>query len=570
MLAFNGEVYNFRSLREELEGRGHAFESRTDTEVVLKAFIEWGPSCVERFHGMFAFAVWDPRDESLTLARDRMGIKPLYISEREHDGAPLLLFASELRALLATELIPRRIDPTGLASYLWNGFVFGPHTLVEGVRLLEAGTVARFRPGRDHGVERRLFWSLPTRRREPATPITELEATLGAAVRDRLVADVPVGVFLSGGIDSSAVSAMATRAAPGAIHTFNVGFDEPEFDESSHARAVAEAMGTQHREIRLTEAQFRSQLSDAFAAIDQPTFDALNTYFVSRAVREAGVTVALAGTGGDELFGGYTSFVDLPQARRVALAVRNLPEAALRAASGAVIRAKLGRFGGLPPQTRWGKLGDVLATRGDLAALYQTSYSLYTRATQRRLMPDVDDVGCDFGIPRARWEALRASIEGSDELGAIGALELQAFITERLLRDTDASSMAVSLEVRVPLLDHRFVEAAMGADPDARFRPLRKKLLLRHLALRHLDPALFDRPKSGFVMPFERWCRRSLRAEVESVIRDEETFRGLGLDPGVAAGVFEAVMADAPGFYWSRLWALYVLARWCQTHGIRR
>jgi len=568
VIVFNGEVYNFRSLRQYLEGRGHVFHSKTDTEVVLKAFVEWGPACVERFHGMFAFGVWDPRIEELVLARDRLGIKPLYTFETTVDGSKLLLFASELRALLATEYVPRRLDPTGLASYLWNGFVFGPSTIVESVRLLEAGTVAR--ASLEHGLGHwRRYWSIPERSGEPS-PVHAIESALGTAVRDRLIADVPVGVFLSGGIDSSAVAAMATRAAPGSIHTFNVGFDEEEFDESRHARAVSEAMGTEHREIRLGEARFRDQLSAALGAIDQPTFDGLNTYFVSRAVKEAGVTVALAGTGGDELFGGYSSFVDLPVAQRAALAARNVPEPLLRAAAGVFVRAKLGPYGALPPQTRWGKLGDVLATRGDLPSLFQTSYALFTRATLRRLMPDIDEASCENGIPTERWSRFRASVDRRDPLEAISTMELQSFITERLMRDTDACSMAVSLEVRVPLLDHQFVDTVCRADPDARFRPVKRKLLLRHLALRHLDPTLFDRPKAGFVMPFERWCRRTLKDEVQQVLKDPEACRGVGLDRKTVIGVFESFVNEAPGFYWSRVWALYVLLRWCQTHRVRR
>jgi asparagine synthase (glutamine-hydrolysing) len=570
VLVFNGEVYNFRELREELTQRGHAFASRTDTEVVLAAFVEWGTACFERFRGMFAIGVWDPRDRTLTLARDRLGIKPLYVFETNVDGEKTVLFASELRALLASGYVDRTIDPTALASYLWNGFVFGPNTIIRNVRLLEAGTTVRFSVDEGELGTPRPFWSLPRRSSGVPTSVASMESSLASAVRERLIADVPVGIFLSGGIDSSAVAAMAARAAPGNVHTFNIGFDEEEFDESHHARAVARALGTEHREIRLREQQFREQLPDAFGAIDQPTFDALNTYMVSRAVREAGITVALAGTGGDELFGGYSTFVDLPAARPVAQRLRRVPEFVLRAAASAAVRVKMGRYGSLPPQTRWGKLGDVLSTRGDLAELYQASYCLFTRSTQRRLMPDVEHAGCRSGIPEDRWDGFRASIDGVEELEAVSKLELQAYITERLLRDTDASSMAVSLEVRVPLLDHQFVEAVMSADPAVRFTPIRTKMLLRHLALRDLDPSLFDRPKSGFVMPFERWCRAGLREDVESVIRDRRLCQSVGLDPDMVASVFESVMARAPGFYWSRLWALYVLLRWCQTHAVRR
>lgn len=567
VLCYNGEVYNFPALRKELEAAGHTFESTGDTEVVLRAWIEWGEGMVERLAGMFAFAIWDPRTEQVFLARDRLGIKPLYYAEVDGPSGKAVLFASELRALLASGLVCRRIDRAGLASYLWHGFVFGPSTLVEGVTLLPGGASLTLRPGAATPGPKP-FWTLPRYEGGAYASTAQLEASLRQAVERRLVSDVPLGVFLSGGIDSSAVAAMASAEDPGRVHTFNVYFEESKYDESRYAEAVAKALGTRHTPILLTGDSFKAHLDDAFSGIDQPTFDGLNSYFVSRAVREAGVTVALAGTGGDELFGGYTSFVDVPKVARVAGRVRGVPKPLLHALARGVRRVKTGKPGVLPPQTRWGKLGDVLGTAGDLARAYQVSYGIYTQDLLPKLMPGYEAAGTVYGIPKARFEQFADSASGRQELDAISAFELQSFVTERLMRDTDAASMAVSLEVRVPLLDHDLIDAVSHADPEARYLPIRKKMLLRHLALRKVDPAIFDRPKSGFEMPFEVWCRNTLRDDIHAVMHDAELVRSAGLAPEPVAKVWQAIDSGAPGFHWSRLWSLYTLLRWCRTHSV--
>lgn len=383
----------------------------------------------------------------------------------------------------------------------------------------------------------------------------------------RLVADVPIGVFLSGGIDSSALAALAARVSPDAVQTFNISFDEGKFDESPHARRVAEAIGSEHHDIRLSEQHFSSQLDDALASIDQPTFDAINTYFVSRAVREAGLTVALAGTGGDELFGGYTSFSELPTAIRWSRLLSAVPERWLRAAAAGVTRLKTGAPGEVPPQTRWGKLGDALATRGDLVNMYQVSYTQFTRAFLDQLLA-VETAGLDHGLPRDRASALAAAASRCSLLGAISLLEQSLFLGERLLRDTDAASMAVALEVRVPLLDHNIVESLASLVDTTRFEPLGKKKLLRDLGLSGIDPSIFERPKSGFELPLDVWCRRQLKDVLDSTFEDHGLCESVGLRPKAVGRLWRSYQEGAPGLYWSRVWSLFVLMRWCRDHGV--
>ncbi len=567
-IVFNGEIYNYLALKRELEGAGTTFRSKSDTEVLLQGFAHWGNGVLGKLRGMYGFAAYDPASRQVLLARDRLGIKPLYYAEVQRPDGKVLLFASELRAVLATGLIPRHLDPDGLATYLWNGFVIGPATAVRGVSLLPPGgwmTVSI-----DHPTAKPArYWSMGPRSPLPeAQAVAKLEHELLTAVRQHLASDVPLGVFLSGGVDSSAVASLAVRAGSRNVKTFHIGFDEAGFDESSYARRVSNALSTEHAEYRLTQARFVDDLENALSSIDQPTFDGINNYFVSRVVRDAGFTVALAGTGGDELFGGYKSFRDLPRSRGFVKALGLLPAALLDEVSRFAVRLKFGRAGEVPPQVRWGKLRDVLSTSGDLLSMYQVSYGLYTREFLAE-MADPRVLGrAPEGLPPALYEALASTSRRTTALSAISVFELSLFIGERLLRDTDWASMAPSLEVRVPLLDHEVVEAVQRVPDAARFLPLGSKALLRKLAMPTLDPTIFDRPKAGFVLPIEVWAKDRLAPQLESLFADRVLLESVGLEPAAVQRLWRTFRSGAPGIYWSRIWAPFVLLHWCQKHRV--
>src|SRR5439155_11566816 len=442
VIVFNGEIYNFQQLRDRLIAAGQTFQSSGDTAVLLRAVGIQGPDAVGALRGMFAFASWDPQRRRLLLARDPLGIKPLYLARSsDRFGEWSLLFASEVRALLASGLLGKpRLCPEAAASVVWNGFVAGPDTAVAGVESLSPGQLRIYDVTGKEEVSQS-FWTIPPAVHDGEMDDERLSAILEECLRLHLISDVPLAVFLSGGVDSSAVANLARKANRGPIHTFTLAFEEPEYDEGPIARRIAEAIGAQHREVVLSEQQVAGRLDEALDSLDQPTFDGLNSYYMSRAVREAGFTVALVGTGGDELFGGYTSFRDLPRLHRWFRRLRWMPRGTLEAGANLVASALQRSNGGaIPPQVRWAKLPDMVRRGDDLIALYQLGYALFLPDFQRALIPS--DGGLVDGLPGELRARLEQEIAERSPLSAISVLEQRLFLGERLLRDNDAASMA--------------------------------------------------------------------------------------------------------------------------------
>jgi asparagine synthase (glutamine-hydrolysing) len=571
VVVFNGEIYNFGELRRRLEAEGQEFKSTGDTAVMLRTLGLHGPGAVSWLRGMFAFACWDPKERRLLLARDPLGIKSLYLARSpDPDAGWSLAFASELRALLASGLLGTpHLDPQAVASIVWNGFVVGPHTAVKGVDLLWPGGLLEFDSA---GDELRLhdFWRIPDRAPDPIMDEDGLAAILEESVRLHLASDVPLAVFLSGGVDSSVVANLAQRAAESPIHTFTLAFEEHELNEGPIAKRIAAAIGTQHHEVVLTEGQFVENLEAALDSLDQPTFDGLNAYYMSRAIRAAGFTVALSGTGGDELFGGYPSYRDLPVLQRWSRRAAWVPRGLQVAAAGLASRLLSGSGDTMPPQTRWAKLPDMVRCGEDLLALYQLAYALFLPGFQQELLaPGFAEALAD-GLPLAMRRRLRAETRGRTPFSAISVMEQRLFLGERLLRDNDVASMASSLEQRVPLVDQVLFESVDRLPEQARYQPLGRKAMLRRIGLRGLDPALFERPKSGFVLPFDRWIRRGLKDGIDQTLRDPQAVTPVGLDAAAVERLWRAFLDGAPGMYWSRVWSVYVFIRWCHRNRVFR
>jgi asparagine synthase (glutamine-hydrolysing) len=570
VMIFNGEIYNYRDLRRRLVVEGQEFRSTGDTVVMVRALGLHGPGAVSWLRGMFAFACWDPRQRRLLLARDALGIKPLYLARSSGAADWSVAFASELRALLASGLLGTpHLDPQAVASAVWNGFVVGPSTAVKGVDLLIPGRLLEF-DGLGKELRQEDFWRIAEQAPDPTMDEDSLAAILEQGLKLHLASDVPLAVFLSGGVDSSVIANLAQRVAQRPIHTFTLGFEEQEFNEGPIARRIAAAIGTEHHEVVLTEGDFVDNLEAALDSLDQPTFDGLNAYYMSRAIRTAGFTVALSGAGGDELFGGYTSYRDLPVLQRWSRRAAWVP-LGLQVAAATLMTWPLRRVAGaVPPQTRWAKLPEMVSHGGDLLALYQVAYALFLPEFQHELLaPGFADVLAD-GLPPDMRERVLAETRTRTPLSAISVMEQRLFLGERLLRDNDVASMASSLEQRVPLVDQTLFESVDRLPDQARYAPLGRKAILRRIGLRGLDPALFDRPKSGFVLPFDRWIRRGLKNAMDQTLRDPQAVKPVGLDPIAVERLWRAFLDGAPGMYWSRVWSVYVFIRWCHRNCVFR
>jgi len=504
VIVFNGEIYNHLELRRELEHRGHKFRSRSDTETVLHAFLEWDTECFARLRGMFAVALWSEGDKRLVLARDRIGIKPLYIARRGED----LYFGSELKTILIHPEIERWLSLDGLDCYLSLNYVPAPWTLVEGIEKLLPGQWLEWRRG---AIRTERYWRLPAGKAGPwtsGTPETaeaELDRLLRESVREHLMSDVPLGVWLSGGLDSSSIVHYASEALGSRLKTFSITFRGRSFDEARYVREVARQYGTDHTEFDLNpEEDLLTAIQELVYYSDEPNADsgALPVWFLSR-MTKAGATVALSGEGADELFGGYL----MQRASLLANKARLLPPPVLRMLLGAARRwpvsndkigfeYKLKRFleGCLLPAARahvyWsGTFGDE-----ERRALIQTE------------------------LPRALDSVLEELAGGAGELQAFLGFDQQFFLPDNILTKVDRASMAHAVEVRPPFLDHRIVEFANSLPAGMKIQGTRQKVILRNLMRGKLPPAILGRKKIGFDIPAHDWFRGPLRPLLEEAL----------------------------------------------------
>jgi asparagine synthase (glutamine-hydrolysing) len=519
VLVFNGEIYNHPVLRAELDREDAvAWRGTSDTETLLAGYLRWGRELLNRMRGMYAFALYDGRDGSLLLARDRMGIKPLYYLV-EDTG---VRFGSELKVVAED----RAIEPETVAEFLRWGCVPDEAVFPGGCEMIPAGGWIRISDGEivERGQSERWRPETEKAHRLEADATLAVRRLLEDAVEEHLLSDVPVASFLSGGIDSSVVTALAARRMGARLRTFSVGFPDREWDETRVADEVARACGTEHTRIEVGDNEARMLVREAVERMDCPSIDAINSYVVSKKVAERGIKVALSGLGGDELFGGYPAFRDVPRLMALARMPRLLRWAACRI-SGA----------------DWERISDL--PEPDAAALARWRRVVFADAALRRA-----------GLPVHPIAALPAP-PSVDAFAAISRQELAGYTRPMLLRDADQMSMAVSLEVRVPLLDNRLVEYIISL-PEAvkRVGPGTKGLLVRACA-DVLPEAVWNRPKMGFSLPMDRWMRGPLKGFCEERI---DALKAGGL---VRPEFVERVRRefDARKLHWSRLWALVVL-----------
>jgi len=546
-ITFNGEIYNFEALRRELRASGHRFRSNSDFEVLLHGYESWGlEGLLPRLHGMFAFALYDARplhERKLYLVRDRLGIKPLYYA----DSKDRLLFASELSAIVASGLIPATPAEAALTSFLALGSVPGPGTAVEGVFMLEPAHYMELSEG-SRSFHR--YWSLPAAAAAGNNndnnggrddDIENVRGLLAESVRMRLVSDVPLGVFSSGGMDSATLVALAAKFSSEKVTTLSVVFDEPGLpvlNEARYARVVAKRYDTDHREIRLDGQDFLGALPDVFRAMDSPTVDGVNSFFVSRAAREAGLTVVLSGVGGDEVFLGYPHFRKL---RALAPFVPWLER------SPRFARRLLASF--VSASAAWHSRGKLEYLESVNARnLYLLFRGLFSPGQINELLPGSEPYEIGGDLP--------STLEDDDLLRSAMRLEFGSYLRHQLLRDTDVMSMTHSLEARVPFLDHALVEAVFRLPHHVKFsRGVNKPLLMRALD-EPLPREVWDRPKQGFTLPFQSW-----------LVDHREELAERALAPGIfeSRAVERLWDAFARGrTHWSRPWALVAYSAWLE------
>jgi len=546
-LVFNGEVYNFRELRLDLEARGERFSTSSDTEVLLRLLVLDGPAALSRVRGMFALGWWDAAERALVLARDRFGIKPLYVAA----VADQLSFASELCALRAARLIGGAPSPAGVLGFLSWGSVIPPLTWQKGAEMLAPGAWRRWRDG---STERCTFADA----REPYRSVSrpdqaegDYRAAVGHAVRDsvraHLVADVPVGVFLSGGIDSGALVSAATSAGATDLQTFTVGADDGT-SEAALARDVARIFGTQHHELRVDASHIAADWPRIFERLDQPTIDGVNSYYVAKAVAATGIKAVLSGAGGDEMFGGYPSFVRLPRALAAKRAIGPFWPL-VSPAAGAFMPERL--------RHRWRHFA---RTNGSFVDAYRVQRGFVLPDELEGLAgPALKDAGVwreACGELADAERTLLAPLGAEAPQASVARLESRLYLESQLLRDVDVMAMAHGLEVRVPFVDHDLLDAVwpeLGRHPSL----VRGKRLLFETLDRPLPAAVVDRPKQGFTLPFADW----MRGELAPVVQD-----GLGQlarDGWIAKDVPARVWHDwqTGAVHWSRPWGLGVLGQ---------
>lgn len=544
-IILNGEIYNFRDVKQTLAD--YPFRTESDTEVILAAYSKFGPDCLSLLNGMFSIAIWDKRLRELFIARDRLGVKPLYYSITP-DG--VLVFASEIRAILESGLVERRLNKSSLSEYLVYQSVYAPNTIVENVHQLPAGSFAVFA---DSKLDIKPFWRIEDK---PAIEITDeksvkrnVKELLLASVERRMISDVRLGAFLSGGIDSSAVVALMSEVSAQPVDTFSVTFDDEEFDESQYSELIAKKFNTRHTAVELSPQDFLDELPNAIGSVDSPTGDGFNTYVVSKATKKAGITVALSGLGGDELFAGYPYFLTwldtqgglLPRVPRLlrkpfALALAN------------------------SSQSKHQRISDILnAETLDLAGVYPVFRQVMSRQTAHDYYTNGNG---KFTIQRVLDEKSEA-IASFPLLSQITIAELLGYTQNVLLKDTDQFAMASALEVREPFFDYKLVEYVLQIPDSMKFPKFPKSLLVESLA-----PALPDeivhRKKKGFVLPWENWMRHELKEFCEA--RIEDLIQREILNADLLRKKWSAFLSGSKGVRWSELWHIIVLSAWLENN----
>ena len=553
---FNGEIYNFKELREELKGRGHQFRTSSDTEVIAHAYEEYKENCFRYFNGMFAIGIWDEKRNRLVLARDRLGKKPLYYGLMNDT----FLFASELKAIMAYPTFPRKVDPISFMKYLFFEFIPCPHTIFNDAKKLPP---ASYLIWNRKGIEIKEYWA--PFNLEGQKPLPEAEAEhrvmdlLRQSVKRRLISDVPLGVFLSGGIDSSAITAFAQMEAPGKVKTFSIGFEDPSFDESKYAWLAAKHIGTEHHEQTMTPSDLLNIVPHLPDILDEPMADAsiLPTYLLSKFTREH-VTVALGGDGGDELFAGYPTYLAHKFAMKYDRYLKGLYPA-------------INFFGNLLPVSDDNisfdfKVKKFLSGIGYPDAIRNSvwlgSFSF----------PDLwkalsSDTVAQFDKMKLVEEIIsyEKGFPLKDQIGLLQFLDMKLYLQEAILVKVDRASMACSLEVRDPFLDYELVEFVMGLPSKLKLKGFTSKYILKKAMKNWLPDEVINRPKKGFGVPIAKWVKGPLKELFEDLLSSDRIKREGFLNPEYVTTLLQDHLVNKKDNR-KQLWTLLVWELWVNRY----
>lgn len=554
VIVYNGEIYNYNELKGELSEFN--FKTKSDTEVLLNAYRKWGRNFLSRLEGMFAFAIWDNQSSELFIARDRLGIKPLYFYRNDHS----FIFSSELRSLLSSDLIPRKINHDALIDYLRYQTVHAPNTIIENVQMLMPG---HYFVINDNEVKVEQYWSLGRNVNYSSSKQSydEIKSKtfqlLSLAVKKRLNADVPFGSFLSGGIDSSAVVAMMSLNSSKAVRTFCISFDDSEFSEAKYAKIIAEKYNTDHTEINLNPNDFLNLLPDAINAMDHPSGDGPNTYVVSKVTKEAGVSMALSGLGGDELFAGYEVFNRMYNLKSKEW-LQYFPKG-LRAIGSNI-------YSTIKPSVSADKLSEFLRLQYyHIENVYPINRKVLTEKAISKLV-DFKKLPSNSVFKIANeLIGVGGDTQNFHDLSKVSVLEISTYMQNTLLRDTDQMSMAHALEVRVPFLDHHLVEYVLGVNDTIKMPTSPKKLLVESLG-DLLPQEIVNRPKMGFTFPWEKWMKNELKDFCFQKISSLSKRKFMNEKEVIS--LWERFNNGDKRITWSRVWYLIVLENWLQLNRI--
>jgi asparagine synthase (glutamine-hydrolysing) len=552
IMVFNGEMYNYQEVRKLLPE--YEFKTNSDTEVLIAAYAKWKGNCLQYFSGMFTLAVWDRKEKEIFIARDRFGVKPLYYFIDDEK----LLFASEVRSILSSNLVERKICRKALIEYFTYQSVSFPYSPIENIFQLEAGSWMTLKNGK---VEKQKFWNVSDTVvdfdfKETQKVHQKVKSLLLQSVERRLVSDVPVGAFLSGGIDSSAVVGLMAEAGKGKPNTFNISFEEKSFDESAYADIIARRFGTNHTQILLKPTTLLDELQNALGALDSPSGDGINTYIVSKAVRSKGITVALSGVGGDELFAGYPLFDQFQQVKRNNW-LWKLPVGVRKLLADVALKKETGS-----KQERMKQLLDLKSTGIDY--VYPVSRQILSARTISTLTTLASDDTVITAVQQRLMQEERY-LDKFPRLSQVSIAEYLGYTQHTLLKDTDQMSMAVSLEVREPFFDPDLVQFVLSVPDKLKKDSSPKKLLVESLGSM-LPEEIVKRKKQGFLFPWNLWLKNELYSFCEMHLKNMA--RRDFIKGGNLLDSWKKFLQGDDSIRWTEIWLFVVLENWLSNYGV--